>query len=102
MADDLEQQYRALVERVRRYPMPEAVRGGDPGRDRGDVSAGKGGESAKFHFPPVGAKASPRYHLKKQTAPLGPFCFSTIIRNPAPRRGTVSGACVVYVAGHTA
>jgi hypothetical protein len=27
MADDLEQQYRALVERVRRYPMPEAVRG---------------------------------------------------------------------------
>jgi len=28
MADDLEQQYRALVERVRRYPMPEAVRGG--------------------------------------------------------------------------
>ena len=26
MADELEQQYRALVERVRRYPMPEAAR----------------------------------------------------------------------------
>jgi len=26
MADELEQQYPALVERVRRYPMPEAAR----------------------------------------------------------------------------
>ena len=83
MADDLEQQYRALVERVRRYPMPEAVRGGDPGRDRGDVSAGKGGESAEFHFQPVGAKASPRYQPSMQPRHEGGASSSGYRPSPA-------------------